>query len=97
MHWFWGSNDTASVNLSNGLVPQANAKQWDMRPKGFNNLTGHTCLVRGAGSWRDHDMIRLHGLYFIQSDLIIAPYGYLSSEFPQVLVQVIGEAVVIVD
>src|SRR5437588_4151638 len=97
MHWFGRSNNTTSVDLSNGLVSQANTKQWDTRPKGFNNLTGHTCLVRGTRSWRDHDMIRFHNFDFVQGDLIITSYNYVSSEFPQVLVQVIGKAVVVTD
>src|SRR5271157_1251200 len=92
MHWFRRSNDTSSINLSNRLVSQANAKQRNVWPKNLNNLTGHTCFVRSAGPWRNHDMIRLDSFNFVQSDLIITSHDNLRSEFSQILIQVIGKA-----
>ncbi len=42
-------------------------------------------------------MLRLQGEAFVHRDLVVAAYINRHSQFPEVLVEVVGEAVVVVD
>src|SRR6266566_9139562 len=50
-----------------------------------------------AGAWRQHDVLRLNGFYFRDRYLVIAANYNLSSQFPQVLDEVVREGVVVIE
>ena len=87
----------ASVDLADSLVPQAHAQRADARPEGFYDSAGHACLVRRAWARRDDDLIGLHGFDVRQRHRVIAPHLHLCPQFRQVLVKVVGEAIVVID
>src|SRR5579859_5440648 len=97
MHWFWRSHNAAAVDLPNDLVPQADAQRRNARPKGGDDLAREPCLIRSAWSWRYDDAGRLHCLNFIQRHLVVTPNRYHSSQFGQVLIEVVGKTIVVVN
>jgi hypothetical protein len=87
----------ASKSLADGLVAQANPQDRDHAGKTFNYRQGDAGLVRRAGTRRNDNGFRLKLLYLLAGNLIIANHLYLPAQFAQVLDQVVGERIVVVD
>src|SRR5437667_458480 len=96
MHWFRCTNNTASVNLSDGLMTEADAKRWNTRAKMLDDLARDTGFVWSTGTWRDDDIGWLHLFDLVKCNLIIAFDLYLCSQFTQVLIEIVCEAVVVI-
>ncbi len=54
-------------------------------------------LVRRAGAGRQHDCLGLGGQHLIDADLVVAMHGDVGSKPAQIVDEVEGEAVVVVD
>src|ERR1044071_6950672 len=81
----------ATESLSNRLVPQAHAEE--RRDEGQRNAG----VVRRAGARREHDVRRSQRRDFVYRDLVVAEHSHLRAELAQVLREVVGERVVVVD
>src|SRR5689334_3810022 len=97
VHWFRGTNDASTVDLADRLVSQADSQEGNARAKGLDDLAGEARFVWRAGSRRDHDMIGLERGDLVQRDLIVAPHRDLRTKLGQILVQVVGKAIVVID
>ena len=58
---------------------------------------GDSGFLRRARAGREHDPFRTHGLHLGGRDLVIAPHFDLRPQFAQILHQVVGERIVIVE
>src|SRR5712691_2062020 len=97
MHRLWSSHHVSTINLPNSLVPQANAQSGNVGSKGFDDRAGEARLMRGAWTRGYDDGIGLHRLNLFQRHLIVTTYCDGGPQFRQVLIQVVGETIVIVN
>src|SRR5579859_1161127 len=78
MHWLRRSNNAPSIDLPNGLMPQADTQHGNVWAKALDNLAGETCFVRGTRPRRYDNLIWLHGSDLIQRHLVVAAHLDLS-------------------
>src|SRR5579883_268490 len=96
MDGFGGADHASPIDLADCLVSQADAQGGDASAKGRDQLARNAGLGGRTGSGRDHNVGWLHLLYLFKRHFVIAPHLYLGSQFAQVLIQVVGKAIVIV-
>ena len=53
--------------------------------------------IRFAWTWGDHEVVGLEGDEFVQRDLVVAVDANVRPEFTEVLNEVVGEVVVVID
>src|SRR2546425_11110713 len=92
-----GSNDLASEYFTDGLMAEANTEYRNRFMKAPDNIFGYSRIRRCARARRNDNARRFQALYFFQCDLVIPEYVQFFAKLAQVLHQVIGERVVIID
>src|SRR5689334_14183451 len=97
MHWLWRAYHTSTVDLSDSLVSQTHPQNGIALAKGLHDLTGETRFVGRAWTWRDNDLLGMQLLDLVKRDLIVAPHHHVRSQFGEVLVEVIGKAIVVIN
>ena len=53
--------------------------------------------MRRAWAGRDDDLFRPHRFDFLDRDLIVAPHFHIGAQFSEILDQVVGERIVVVE
>ena len=88
-----------AVASGNRLVPETNPENGDFSLKMIDQIAAHPGLIRGAGSGREYEMIRLKSLGLLHRYLVIANnlHGNGRIEFSDALHEVVGEGIVIID
>ncbi|MNH13845.1 hypothetical protein D3C81_839810 [compost metagenome] len=97
MHDLAGTYDIATKGLANGLVTQANAENRQLAGKMQDGLDGNTGLGRGARAGGNHDALGVQGFDLGDGQLVIANDLDLSTQLAEVLHDVVGEGVIVVD
>ena len=97
VHQVFGADDLAAEGFAHCLVSQANTEYRSLAGELPDEVDADAGLVRGAGAGGDHDVVGFQGLDFVDGDLIVAADLDLRAEFSQVLHQVVGERVVVVE
>ena len=97
VHQRLGVNDLAAKSLSNALVAEANAEQRDFTGEVLDRGNRNTGFVRRTGAGRDDKVLRIQFFDLLHGDFIVAVYQHFFAEFGEILHQVIGKGVVIVD
>ena len=93
-----GALDHAAESLTDRLVAQAHAQQRHARGGGGGDQgQADARLGRRARARRDHQAVWALGQHLGNGLLIVAVDRHLGAQFPQVLHQVVGETVVIID
>src|SRR6266849_550212 len=92
-----GSNDSASEYFTDGLMAEANTEYRNRFMKAPDNIFGYSGICRCAGARRNDNSRGFQALYFFECDLVIPEYTQFFAKLAQVLHQVIGERVVIID
>src|SRR5215831_18128318 len=92
-----GAYNLAAVSLTHGLVPEADPEHGDARTCRLDELEADAGLVGRAGSWREHDRFRRAFEDFGDGDPIVAIDLASRTELAQIVHEVIGEAVVVID
>mmetsp|Transcript_17926 Transcript_17926/g.69446 ORF Transcript_17926/g.69446 Transcript_17926/m.69446 type:complete len:668 (+) Transcript_17926:812-2815(+) len=88
----------AAEELHHRLVSEADAKNGQLAHEVLHNLDAHARVRhRVAGTGRDHDVAGRHLLHVLDRQLVVADHHHVLAELREVLVQVPGEAVVVVD
>ena len=87
----------AAIGLADALVAQADAQDGRGRAHALDDLQRDTGFVRGARTGRDDDAFRRELLYLVHRQRIIAHHHDLGPQRLQVLHEVVGEAVVVVE
>src|SRR5450756_1058447 len=98
VHGGAGAAHHAPVHLADGLVPEADAEHRQaLGAEARDGVHADPRLVRCAGAGRDDEMRRLRRGDLVQRHAVVALHGDLGAELAQVLHQVVGERVVVVD
>src|SRR5687768_4390321 len=93
----WCTGDDAAEGLGDCLVAQAHAKRRDCGAKSADQLDRNTCVARDTWARRDDDEVWRELARLLDGDGVIAFDRDARAELAQILVQVVGEAVVVVD
>lgn len=97
MHQAPGADDIAAEDMADALMAQADAEDRRALAKGLDDVATDACLLRRAGAGGHADVVRLHLGDLLQRDLVIAMDLHLGPHLAEVLDEVVGEGVVIVD
>jgi len=90
--------DLTAKMLADRLMTEAYAKE--RRPSvgaGGDKIKADACLVRGAGSWREKKCARAAGKCLARRNSVVSNDFDFGSQLHQIVDEVPGEAVVIVD
>ncbi len=97
VHQSSGTDDFAAENVAHALVAEADAKHRKAWTKGSDDVIGDASFIWGARAWRDADAFGMEGLNFGEGDLVVAFDEQIGTEFAEVLDQIVGERVVVID
>ena len=91
------ADDIAAKDVADGLVPQAHAEQRGGLAKALDHRAADACLLGRAGAGGDADVVGLELFDLVQRHLVIAADFHDGSHLAEVLDEVVGEGVVVVD
>lgn len=91
------TDNAAAIDLTNGLVAQADAQYGQDSTGRSNKFEADASLVWRARPGRQHNRLRTHCKGFCDSQLVVSLDDYLCSQLSEIVEQVVGEAVVIID
>lgn len=97
VHESFGADDLAAKSGANGLMSEADSEKWNLAGKMTNQFDADARILRRAGAGGDHDAIGMEGFEFIDGDFVVAAHLDARTQFAQVLDQVVGKGVVIVE
>ena len=97
VHRLRRADDPATISLPDRLMAQAHPQNRDPAIGLANQIETDPGLVGVAGPRRQHDGLRAHGQRVAHADAVIALDTHLRAQFPQIVEQVVGEAVIIID
>src|SRR5664280_2596021 len=87
----------AAERLADRLMPEADTEDRNVRCGLGNQIEADAGFVRGAGAGREHDGFRFGGDHIGGRNLVVAMHDNVRPQPAQVMEQVEGEAVVVVD
>src|SRR5579872_4418502 len=96
MHRHRCPHHLAAESLADRLVAETHAEQGDV-PGAAHELEADAGVIGIARARRDHDALRPHRKRLIDAQRIIPPHHHLGTELAQVMPEVVGEAVVVID
>src|SRR3990170_2145566 len=76
------ANDLTAEGGADGLMAEADPKDWRASTEALDGVAGDACFFGGAGAGGNHDLLGPQLLDLIQSDFIVAKYSDLSAELP---------------
>src|SRR3569623_231804 len=88
---------SAAEGLTDTLVAETHAKQRKYSGIPADDVERHARLVGRTWARRDHDMVGSEAPDLLDADLIIAVHAHIGAELAQILHQVVGERIIIVD
>ncbi len=88
--------DPGAERLADGLVPETDADDRQLSGKVTNQFQRYSGLFRSTGAGREHNTFWLSAFYFRHRNLVVSLYPYLGSELTQVLNEVVGEGIVVI-
>jgi hypothetical protein len=91
------ADDAAAEGLADGLMSEANAQQWSLAGKVADQRDADPGFVRSARSRRDDNSLWLHCFDFVDRDLIVSADLDVFPQLSQILDQVVGERIVIIE
>src|SRR5262245_4949212 len=89
---------SAAKGLANGLMTETNTEYRQLLTEMLKHVDGNAGVVRSSGTRRDDDSIRPQGRFDFGNRYFIVP-AYLNAlaQFTEILDQVVGERIVVVD
>src|SRR4051812_43122400 len=97
MHYLPCFYHAAAKSLANRLVAKADAQQGNFAGQALDQPEADSCLARRAGPGGDNNPLRRHARHLIDRQGIVAEHAAPRAELAEVLHQVVGEGVVVVD
>ena len=97
VHDFRGADHLPAQRRANGLMSQAYAQNGAFSREMPHYIHADTSLLRRAGARRNQDVVRRHALDILSRDLIVTADFNFFSQFAQILDQVVGEGIVVVE
>src|SRR5579863_2012839 len=90
-------NHMTAKCFADRLMSQADTEQRGLAGKVADQFDADAGFVRRARPWRDDDPVWLHRLDLVYRDLVVAAHLDLLAQFTNVLNQVVGERIVVVE
>src|SRR6185437_16413071 len=97
VHHALGAHHSTTICLADGLMSEADAEGGNRTSPAADRGDRDACLRRCAGPRRDDDGRRRQRADLVDRDGIVAPYHRLRPELTEVLDEVVGEGIVVVD
>ena len=91
------AHDLAAERDADGLMPEADAEHRRRRPEPPDHVDRDAGVLGPPGPGRDHDALGLQRLDLVERDLVVALTTGAAPSSPEVLGEVEGERVVVVD
>ena len=91
------AHDVTAVHVADTLVAEAHAEQRDRRSEAADDFARDARLVRRAGAGRNADARGLHRRDFVGRDFVVSLHERIRAEFAEILDEVVGEGVVVID
>src|SRR5688572_7388208 len=92
-----GTRHDAAVDHADGLMTETDAEQRRPRTESLDHVRRDAGILGTTGPGRDHDLIRGHHLDLAERHLIVAAHAHLRAELAEVLHEVVGKRIVVVD
>src|SRR5271155_2124743 len=96
MEQFRSADNFAAKRRANGLMSQAHAQNWEFSFQALYQLDGNSRLLRRARPGRNHNFLWLAAFNFFHGNLVVAMHLHIATQFAQILRQVIGERIVVI-
>ena len=97
MHHAVGAYDVPPKEVPNGLVSEADAEDRLAAGKGPDDVEGNARLTGRTGTGREHDPLGIQRQGLLRRDLIIPENALLHAQLTEVLDEVVGERIVVID
>ena len=97
VHQVRSAHHAAAKGRSDSLMSQANTEDGHFPGEMTDQSDADAGVLRRARAGRDHDALRLHGFDIGNRELIVSANFDLGTEFSEVLNQVVGKGIVIVE
>ena len=97
VHKLMGPDHVTPECRANRLMSQADAQHRKLAGKVPDQINADAGLLRRTGAGRDNDAVRTHGFDLRRNDLVIAAHLYLLPQFSQLLHQVVGKGIVVIE
>src|SRR5579875_3755753 len=92
-----GTDDAPAEGFADRLMSQTDAEQWDLPGKPANDFERDPGAAGCSRPGRDHNALGPQPGDFFDADLIVATHDELLAELAQILRQVVGKRIVVVD
>ena len=83
--------------LADALMPQADAENWQFAGGLGDEVKTDAGAVRVTRAWRDHDPVGRQRHHLVDGYGVVAMHDDLSTDIPHEMIEVVSEAVVIID
>lgn len=90
-------NDVAAEGVADALVAQADAEDGDFAGEVFDDVVGEAGFARGAGAGGDENAVGVEFFDAGEGDLVVAVDLHGNVHFAQVLDEVVGERIVVIE
>src|SRR5579872_6681506 len=97
MHDMSCADHTAPECFADRLVSEAHSQHWNLTGEMADQLDADSCLMRRTRAGRDHNSLRTQAFDLADGHLIVAANLDLGSQLADVLHQVVGERIVVVE
>jgi hypothetical protein len=94
---FGSADHFATESGADRLVTEADSEDWEFAGESADQVDADAGILRGAGAGRDYDALGFAASDFVYGNFVVAVDFYIAAEFAQVLGQVVGEGVVVVE
>jgi len=97
VHQARGAHHLSAKGSTDGLVSEADAENRNLAREVANEIDADSGLLRRAWTGRNDNAVRLHYLNVGDCNLIVPANLNLGAEFPEILNEVVGKRIVIVE
>ena len=97
VHDFFRADDFATERVADGLMAEADAENGNFAGEVLDDGHAQTRFARRAGAGRNNDAFGAHAGDFVECDFVVAADFELLPHLAEVLRQVVGERVVVVE
>jgi len=97
MHQACSAHHLPAVDIPHALVSKTDTKNGIFPRKRADHITTDPRLFRCAGARGDANPLRSHRLNLLDTDLVVAMNHGIGSQFPEILDEIVGEGIVVVE
>ena len=97
VHQVLGADDLSAESGADGLMSEADAEHGNFAGEVADDVDADAGVLRGAGAGGDDDALGMHGGDFGDGHLVIAAHFDVSAQFSEILDEVVGEGIVVVE